>query len=134
MTRNDVPTDSRAPLSLSDLFAGYLERQERAAQAVGVGYADAAQSEAVPHDAVPVQPVDPQLAWNDALAVALPPGNAPTAVDLETVPPEWPALVNQSGASHRAGVLSGQLPQLVHGGTSIRCSASRTSHPAQSAR
>src|SRR5436305_2020414 len=78
-----------APLPLSDLFTRYLKRQADA-YAQGLGYPEPA-DEVVPHEAVQVQPVDPQRAWGDALAVVryFPPAALPADVTV----PDWPGLV-----------------------------------------
>jgi hypothetical protein len=95
--------------SLSDLFARYLGRQA-AAHAEGLAPADG--GEVMPFDAVPVQPVEPRLAWAEAVAVlgAL---NLPADAGACPVPPEWPALV----ASHEPEVALpfclGNFPQMV---------------------
>ena len=55
-------------------------------------------------DAVPVQPVEPRLAWDEAVAV-LRHLNVPTDAHSCPVPPEWPALVdgvNLTGGEARA--------------------------------
>jgi hypothetical protein len=103
------PTNRPAPLSLADLFQNYLQRQT-AAQAEGLGYPETA-DEVVPHEAVPVQPVDPCLAWDDALAVVphLLPGPAPAFA----VPPEWPALVAAQEPAVAVAFCLGNFPQMV---------------------
>jgi hypothetical protein len=95
---------------LHDLLARYLDRQA-SAHDEGLGLADAG-GEVVPFDAVPVQPVEPRLAWNEAVAVlgalGLPAESRPGRV-----PPDWPALV----ASHEPEVALpfclGNFPQMV---------------------
>jgi hypothetical protein len=68
--------------------------------------------EVVPYDAVPVQPVEPRLAWTEALDVlrAL---NLPADARSCPAPAEWPTLV----ASHEPEVALpfclGNFPQLV---------------------
>ncbi len=95
---------------LADLFARYLNQQS-SAHAEGLGLADA-EGEVVPYDAVPVQPVEPRLAWSEALAVLVPLG-IDAGGRLPAAPPEWPALV----ASHEPEVALpfalGNYPQLV---------------------
>lgn len=90
------------PLSVSDLFAKYLERQVEA-HARGVGHAEPGE-DATPFDAVPAQPVDPRLAWADAIAAA------PFFSDA---PPEWPALVQQQEPAVAVAFCLGNYPQLV---------------------
>ncbi len=94
--------------SLPDLLARYLDRQA-SAHTDGLGHADGGE-QVVPYDAVPVQPVEPRLAWSEALAVlplmGLPAHDCP-------VPPEWSVLV----ASHEPEVALpfslGNFPQMV---------------------
>src|SRR5262249_22277411 len=94
--------------SVADLFKDYLNRQVEA-QAEGLGYPETTAS-AVPHEAVPVQPVDPALAWRDALACAKFLG-APKATF--EVPPEWPALVGGQEPAVALAFALGNCPQLV---------------------
>jgi hypothetical protein len=97
------------PSALSELFTRYLERQVHA-QAEGLGFAELT-GEVVPHEAVPIQPVDPQLAWTDAVAVAEHfPGRA--AVSW-SVPPDWPALVQAQEPAVALAFCLGNFPQLV---------------------
>jgi hypothetical protein len=95
---------------LHDLFARYLARQA-AAHDDGLGPADTGE-EVVPFDAVPVQPVEPRLAWNEAVA-ALSALGLPVETRPGTVPPDWPTLV----ASHEPEVALpfclGNFPQMV---------------------
>jgi tetratricopeptide (TPR) repeat protein len=94
---------------LDELFRNYLQRQT-AAQGAGLGFADVA-GEVVPHEAVPLQPADPQQAWKDAVAASpLLTGN--TKVKWQ-VPPEWPTLVaTQEPAVDLAFCLC-NFPQMV---------------------
>lgn len=94
---------------LSALFASYLRRQAHA-HAEGLGYAEPTE-EVVPHEAVPVQPVDPRLAWNDGLAVAAHFAAAPLA--SVSVPPDWPALVAAQVPALAVAFCLGNYPQLV---------------------
>jgi hypothetical protein len=105
MTR---PSDNAAPFDVTELFSQYLAGQV-AAHERGLGYPEAG-DEAVPHDAVPVQPIDPALAWNDALAVAahLGAGKARPAV-----PPAWPELVSRHEPAVALAFALGNFPQLV---------------------
>jgi tetratricopeptide (TPR) repeat protein len=95
---------------LHELFAHYLARQA-AAHEDGLGMADLGE-EVVPFDAVPVQPVEPRLAWNEAVAVLRAQG-LPAGTNPGPVPPDWPALV----ASHEPEVALpfclGNFPQMV---------------------
>jgi hypothetical protein len=111
MTRSHEPAGRPAPQALAELFRDYLQRQT-AAQAAGLGYAEPT-DEAVPHEAVPVQPVDPQLAWHDALAVARSLQPTPLARSAWPVPPDWPALVAQQEPAVALAFALGNFPQLV---------------------
>ncbi len=109
MTHVHETTDRPASPSLADLFTRYLQEQARAT-AAGVGYAEPS-DEVVPHDAVPVQPVDPQLAWNDALAAAR---HFPSSTERNwAVPPEWPVLVATQEPAIALAFCLGNFPQLV---------------------
>ncbi len=105
------------PQPLADLFTEYL-RGQMAAQAEGLGFADL-EGQVVPHEAVPVQPVDPQLAWGDALAVVR---HFPTQTEANwVVPPDWPALVAGHEPAVALAFCVGNFPQSC--ATCIRYSA-----------
>jgi hypothetical protein len=93
---------------LHDLLARYLDRQADA-HAEGLGMADAG-AEVVPFDAVPVQPVEPRLAWTEAVAVLR---ALDVPADVGSIPPDWPTLV----ASHEPEIALpfclGNFPQMV---------------------
>jgi tetratricopeptide (TPR) repeat protein len=103
------PNQSTLRPSLTDLFTQYLQDQADA-HARGLGYA-APTDQAVPHEAVPVQPVDPQLAYKDAVVVAglLHPGRGSALA----VPPDWPTLVGQQEPAVALAFCLGNFPQLV---------------------
>jgi hypothetical protein len=103
MTQSNRP----APPSVADLFKQYLNRQAEA-QAEGLGYPEPAE-DAVPHEAVPVQPVDPALAWKDALAC----GRLLGPKASFEVPPDWPALVSGQDPAVALAFALGNFPQLV---------------------
>jgi hypothetical protein len=98
------PTQPQLP----DLLARFLDRQAAAHEA-GLGTADRG-DEVVPFDAVPVQPVEPRLAWAEALAV-LPAFGLPT--DGSRVPPDWPALVAGHEPEVALPFCLGNFPQMV---------------------
>jgi tetratricopeptide (TPR) repeat protein len=105
MTR---PANDRPGLSVTDLFANYLQKQINA-HAAGLGQPEPF-GDAEPHEAVPVQPVDPALAWKDAVAAArLLIGDS---VELD-VPPEWPPLVARQEPAVALAFALGNFPQLV---------------------
>jgi len=109
MSRTNETAGRPAPLSVTDLFSQFLHRQIDA-HAQGLGYPEST-AEAVPHEAVPVQPVDPMLAWKDAVAVAK--HLQPAAQTKWTVPPEWPTLVSQQVPATALAFCLGNFPQLV---------------------
>jgi hypothetical protein len=97
------------PTSLSELLTRYLQRQQ-SAHAQGLGFPDSV-GEVVPYDAVPVQPVDPQRAWDDAVAVL---GHfATSAASTVAVPPHWPTLVASQEPAVDLAFSLGNFPQMV---------------------
>jgi tetratricopeptide (TPR) repeat protein len=109
MTQAHDSADRPAGLSLSDLFTQYL-RQQTAAQAQGLGYAEPGE-EVEPYDAAPVQPVDPRLAWEDAVAAAA--CWASGALPAFTVPADWPNLVAAQEPAVAVAFCLGNYPQAV---------------------
>jgi tetratricopeptide (TPR) repeat protein len=95
--------------SLSELFDSYLNRQIEA-QTQGLGYAEPT-DEVVPHDATPMQPVDPGQAWTDALATARYLGGSEKT--RPAVPPEWARLVASEEPILSLAFALGNFPQLV---------------------
>lgn len=109
MTSNDN-NNQKARLSVTELFAQHLQKQIDA-HAAGLGHAEPV-GDVLPHEAVPVQPVDPALAWKDAVLSAgiLAAGNAGLSLG---VPPEWPALVARQEPAVALAFALGNFPQLV---------------------
>jgi tetratricopeptide (TPR) repeat protein len=108
MTRTSEPNDRPASLPLADLFTRYLGRQAEAA-ALGLGHAEST-GDVEPYEAVPVQPVEPRLAWTDAVAAAA----LLSAEKVEwPVPPEWPVLVAAEEPAVMVSFALGNFPQLV---------------------
>jgi tetratricopeptide (TPR) repeat protein len=105
---NESPTRP-APMSVAELFEKCLHRQMDA-HTQGLGYAEPS-GDAVPHEAVPVQPVDPVLAWKDAVAAAK--LLNPSAQTKWTVPQEWSMLVAQQEPAVALAFCLGNYPQLV---------------------
>jgi hypothetical protein len=106
---NPFPSKS-APPALADLMAQYLRRQVSAQEAGWAGGDVGA--EVVPYEAVPVQPVDVRVAWEEALtALEL---SYPEA-DLSTpeAPPEWASLVNGQEPLMGLAFCTGNFPQAV---------------------
>lgn len=104
------PSSGQTPDSLANLFTRYLQRQITA-QAEGLAILDP-DGQALPHEAVPVQPVDPRLAWEDALVVVR---HFPKVRDEArwSVPPEWPALVAGQEPAIALAFCVGNYPQMV---------------------
>src|SRR5437588_1804632 len=99
---------SPAQPSLSDLLARYLARQ---ADACAVGAAAGA-DEVTPYEAGPVQPIDPKLAWDEALAVfAL--AQPPVSIRSWKAPPTWSNLVASHEPVVALALAAGNFPQLV---------------------
>ncbi len=93
---------------LDELFRTYLRRQT-AAQGEGLGFADVS-GEVVPHEAVPLQPADPEQAWKDALAAG------PLLAAAKTqwqVPTDWPMLVATQEPAVDLAFCLGNFPQMV---------------------
>jgi tetratricopeptide (TPR) repeat protein len=93
-------------LNVTSLFTRYLERQTGA---VREGLALPDLGDALPHDLTPVQPIDPQLAWNDALLAATALGNRAIA----TPPADWAVLVNSLEPAVVVAFALGNYPQQV---------------------
>jgi hypothetical protein len=94
------------PHELTELFTRYLRRQTEA-QAEGLGFPEPGEVE--PYEAVPVQPVDPKLAWDDALAA----GRLLKSGATWAVPPDWPSLVTGQEPAVALAFSLGNFPQLV---------------------
>jgi hypothetical protein len=128
-------TNRPTPATIADLFKQYLGSQV-AARAEGLGL-ELPDGEVMPFDAVPIQPVDPKLAWEDALAaVRCFPG-----VEARSwpVPAEWPVLVHGQEPAVALAFCVGNFPQLVRnlqpllGGadlTALRADTGRANAPA----
>jgi tetratricopeptide (TPR) repeat protein len=101
-------TTYRTPPGLSTLFAEYLQSQTTA-QAQGLGFA-APSGEVEPYESVPVQPVDPQQAWTDAMAAT---DYFAGAKAKWTAPPDWPTLVAAREPAVALPFCLGNFPQMV---------------------
>ena len=103
------PNQSTGRPSLTALFTQYLQDQAEA-HTHGLGYAEPT-DQAVPHEAVPVQPVDPRLAYKDAIVAA---ELLQTERESElAVPPDWAGLVSQQEPAVALAFCLGNFPQLV---------------------
>jgi hypothetical protein len=111
MTQSNDNIGQQTRLSVTELFAQHLQKQIDA-HAAGLGHAEPV-GDVLPHEAVPVQPVDPALAWKDAIAcpkILLGRDAAQMSFD---VPPEWPALVARQEPAVALAFALGNFPQLV---------------------
>ena len=100
-------TPDRVEPLLQDLFARYV-RAQALAQSEGLGFAEP-NDEVLPYEAVPVQPVDPRLAWEDARASSR---LLQSGVVFQT-PPDWSALVQGQEPAVALAFGLGNFPQLV---------------------
>jgi hypothetical protein len=94
---------------LSETLARYLSRQRAAHEA---GLVSGEVGEVVPYEAVPVQPVDPRLAWDGARAV-LRCFQPDAAAEVGPVPPDWSALVAGHEPAVALAFCVGNFPQLL---------------------
>jgi tetratricopeptide (TPR) repeat protein len=92
---------------LGDLLARYLEKQADA-QAAGITTFD---GEVMPYEVGPLQPLDPKLAWDEALAVLAFYGKTPIA--RRQAPPHWAQLVSGHESIVGIAFCVGNFPQLV---------------------
>lgn len=104
-----TPTPENRPTgqpSLADLMARYVGRQSTA---VAAGLAAQLPGEVEPHEAVPVQAVDPKQAWDEATeALRFYGVDAPTKA-----PADWPALVAAQPSHTGLAFAAGNFPQMV---------------------
>jgi tetratricopeptide (TPR) repeat protein len=109
MNRNPEKAETPVQPPLSQMFAQYLERQ-MSAQAAGLALP--ATGEVVPHEAGPVQPIDPKLAWEESLAAlrCYQPALKPRSLKAA---PDWPALVASHEPVAALAFAAGNFPQLV---------------------
>ena len=91
---------------LSDLMSRFLENQATA-QAAGLGMA--AGGEVVPHEASPLQPIDPQTAWSAAIAA----GSFIEPASSCQVPSQWSQLVAVHEPEVALPFCFGNFPQLL---------------------
>ena len=112
---------SQTPPSVREWFPRYLDRQI-VAQAEGLGLADP-DGQVVPHETTPLQPIDPQLAWEDALAVVRwikPSSSKLFSLTITSgssasweVPPDWPSFVAVQEPAVALAFCVGNFPQMV---------------------
>lgn len=92
---------------IGELFGRYLQ-QQIAAHESGLAMPESL-GEVVPHDAAPAQPIDPRLAWDEALTALRMFGE----VDACSPPPDWPTLVVTHEPEMALAFAAGNYPQLV---------------------
>jgi hypothetical protein len=98
---------------LADLMANYLRKQADA-QALGIATYD---GEVMPYEVGPVQPLDPKLAWEEALAVLSFYG--PVQQSRRQAPPHWSQLVSSHEPIIAVAFCVGNFPQLMRNFHSI---------------
>lgn len=103
-----MPRETPVQLSLAELFARYLDRQA-AAHAGGFAFEP---KDVTPYEAGPAQPIDPQLAWHEALT-PLTAYDAAVKVDDMGALPHWAALVAGREPMLAVAFAAGNFPQLV---------------------
>ena len=105
MTPENLPAAAQPPLA--DLMARFLNRQSAA---VGAGMAAVLPGDVEPHEAVPVQAVDPKQAWDEAVAVL---GHFGSNAKAIKAPADWPALVAAQPSHTGLAFGAGNFPQMV---------------------
>lgn len=110
MTREHETRGKPVVTPLTDLLARYLERQA-SAHAAGLASLPPA-GEVEPFEAVPVQPVEPRLAWEEGLAAVR---LFRPETDLKTwkAPGDWPGLVQNQEPVVALAFCVGNYPQLI---------------------
>jgi len=89
---------------LSDLLAHYLEKQADS-EAAGIASFD---REVTPYEVGPVQPLDPKLAWDEALAAL-----ALAQLQRRQAPPHWSSIVANHESTVAIAFCTGNFPQLM---------------------
>jgi hypothetical protein len=106
-----TPTPENMPAAgqpqLAELMALFLGRQSAA---VGAGLAAMLPGDVEPHEAVPVQAVDPKQAWDEATAVLGHFGERTKAIKASA---DWPALVAAQPSHTGLAFAAGNFPQMV---------------------
>jgi tetratricopeptide (TPR) repeat protein len=99
--RQDIETPS-----IAELFSRYLDNR------IQSGEAPEQDSEVVLHDAGPVQPVEPRLAWDEAIAAIQMSGPKASLPPLSAVT-DWRALVAAQEPALDLAFCAGNFPQMV---------------------
>ncbi len=110
MPRPDEPLDRSVQPALPELFAAYLQRQVTR-QTAGITTVESA-GDVLPFEAAPVQSVDAELAWSEAVAVA---GYFQSQPHLPpwSIPPDWAGIVSAQEPVAALAFSLGNYPQLV---------------------
>jgi tetratricopeptide (TPR) repeat protein len=104
-TPEKLPAPGQPPLH--ELMARFLGRQSAA---VGAGLAAVLPGDVEPHEAVPVQAVDPKHAWDGATAVL---GHFGEPAKSVKAPADWSALVAAQPSHTGLAFAAGNFPQMV---------------------
>lgn len=96
--------------SLAEMLTRYLQKRS-ADQAAGIA-GEELTGEVVPFEAAPVQPVEPRLAWTEALAAGRH-FNPRLDADSVEAPPDWPMLVAGHEPEMALAFALGNFPQMV---------------------
>jgi tetratricopeptide (TPR) repeat protein len=98
------------PPLLSDLLTRYLQGQ-KAAHERGL-ILEETSGEVVPFEAVPVQLIEPRVAWEQALA-ALRHYQLDESLPAFSIPPDWPTLITARAPEVALPFCLGNYPQMV---------------------
>jgi hypothetical protein len=104
MTPENRPTAAQPPIA--ELMARFLGRQSAA---VATGMAAVVSGDVEPHEAVPVQAVEPKLAWVEATAVL----GYVDSKSMVNAPADWPSLVAAQPSHTGLAFAAGNFPQMV---------------------
>src|SRR5216684_5171828 len=110
MTHSDKHSRVDLPPSVAEMTARYLQRQVNA-HAAGLGLKDAP-GEVLPYEVVPAQPVDPRLAWGEAITV-LTTFHRDHSIGTLQAPPDWGSFVASQEPAFALAFCAGNFPQLV---------------------
>lgn len=104
-----MSADKQLQPTLDEMMSRYLQKRT-AAQTARIAASDLP-GEVAPYDAAPVQPVEPRIAWEEALAATrfLYPQ---CGGDCEP-PPDWPTLVSTHEPEMSLAFAHGNFPQMV---------------------
>jgi hypothetical protein len=108
MSGSKQTPENPSPAGLPELLAQYLRRQVTARE-MGLALPDV--GEVQPYEAGPAHPVEPRVAWDEAIAVLR---HFPAAATRPVkVPPEWGLLVAAQEPLTALPFCAGNFPQLV---------------------